>query len=233
MVRVVSVPDGGTLVLANGDKVRLAGIQAPKPPVTGDQAQWAPAEDARAFLTELAEGESVELAVGETAQDRHGRLLGQVYLSDGTWVQGAMVQAGMARVYTFPDTRECAADLYALERQARVDRLGLWAEPYYALADAARPDALIDAAGTMALVEGRVLNAAKSGQTVYLNFGRRWKDDFTVVMDTAAQKLFARAEIDPLGLQDAVVRVRGWLEVHDGPRIAVTHPEQIEVVAWP
>jgi hypothetical protein len=37
--------------------------------------------------------------------------------------------------------------------------------------------------------------------------------------------------LDPLRLADALVRVRGWVDSHDGPRIEVTHPEQIEVLA--
>ena len=32
-------------------------------------------------------------------------------------------------------------------------------------------------------------------------------------------------------LEGALVRIRGWVDDRDGPRIEVTHPEQIEVLA--
>ena len=43
--------------------------------------------------------------------------------------------------------------------------------------------------------------------------------------------MFERAGLDPLRLEGALVRVRGWVDERDGPRIEVTHPEQIEVLA--
>ena len=45
--------------------------------------------------------------------------------------------------------------------------------------------------------------------------------------------LLRKAGLDPLALDNALIRVRGWIESGDGPRIEVTHPEQIEVLARP
>ena len=78
-----------------------------------------------------------------------------------------------------------------------------------------------------------MLAADKSGGRVYLNFGRHYKEDFTAVIDARALKLFAAEGLDPLQLGNALVRVRGWIDLRDGPRIEVTHPEQIEVLAVP
>jgi micrococcal nuclease len=80
-------------------------------------------------------------------------------------------------------------------------------------------------------VEGRVLQAERSGGRLYLNFGRTWKEDFTAVIDARALKSFAVAKLDPEKLGGALVRIRGWVDDRDGPRIEVTHPEQIEVLA--
>ena len=232
--KVVGVPDGATLILSSGEKVRLSGIQAPKL-YAPDEAgmNWPLAEDARDRLDALAAGQAIALSAGKAVRDRHGRLIGQTYLADGTWLQREMIADGLARAYSFADNRDCAAELLAAERQARADRLGIWNDPFYAVRDAAKPQAILARAGAFELVEGRVLTAAKSGATVYLNFGRYWKEDFTVTIDARAQKLFAAAGIDPLVYDGALIRVRGWVEDHDGPRIAVTHPEQIEVLATP
>lgn len=231
---VISAPDGATLILSNGDKVRLSGMQAPKL-TSGTEAStnWPLAEAAKVRLDRLAAGRRVALVAGPNVRDRHGRLIGQVYLPDGTWLQKAMIADGLARAYSFPDNRDCAAVLLQAEAKARADRLGIWAEPFYAIRDAARSKDILARAGFFELVEGRVLKAEIVGATAYLNFGRYWKEDFTVTIDRAAQKLFAAAGHDPLRLEGALVRVRGWIEDKDGPRIAVTHPEQIEVLATP
>ena len=232
---VVAVPDGATIMLDSGDKLRLSGIQAPKLYGPGAAlADWPLAAQAQAQLEQLAFGQQISIATPDGAQkDRHQRLLGQAYLADGTWLQQAMLAAGLARAYSFPDNSACAGELLAAEARARADRLGIWDNPFYAVRDAARPDRILDRAGFFELVEGRVLLADKSGATVYLNFGRYWKEDFTVTIDKAAQKRFAAAGFDPLALDGALVRVRGWVEDRDGPRMAVTHPEQIEVLSTP
>src|SRR5690606_1322515 len=138
---------------------------------------------------------------------------------------------GLARVYSFPDNRQCLDQLFAGEARARAERLGIWADPYYSVRAAERPDTLIGLAGQYELVEGRALLADRSGSRIYLNFGRLWKEDFTVVIEAPALKIFAQDGLDPMTLDGALVRIRGWVDNHDGPRMEVTHPEQIEVLA--
>ena len=232
---VVSAPDGATLLLRNGDKLRLSGIQAPKLAAADRDAlpDWPLADAAQRYLQTLVANKTIALAPGKTPRDRHGRLMGQAYLADGTWVQQALVSAGFARAYSFADNRACAGDLLKAEAVARAERLGIWSDPFYAVRDAARPQDILARKGYYELVEGRVLLADRVGSAVYLNFGRYWKEDFTVTIDARALKLFAAEAIDPLAFDGALVRVRGWVEEHDGPRIAVTHPEQIEVLATP
>ena len=232
---VVSVADGDTVVLDTGMVVRLTGTQAPKLALgREDFAPWPKAEAARAELETLTLSKEVIVRYGGETMDRHGRTLGQMYVtgSPDIWVQHQMVAAGYARVYTFADNRACAGELIAAEGTARANRLGIWGDPYYAVRRADRPVDLAQRSGHYELVEGRVLQAESVQGRVYLNFGRTWKQDFTAVIDRAAAALFSGSGIDPLQLGGALVRVRGWVDVHDGPRIAVTHPEQIEVLAY-
>lgn len=229
---VVSAPDGATLVLSDGDKLRLSGIQAPKLYAGAETSMnWPWAEESKAALDDLAAGSRVALGADQIKRDRHGRLIGQAFLEDGTWLQGAMVSAGLARAYSFADTRDCAGELLKAEAEARTNNRGLWNDPFYAIRDASTPETLLPLEGRYELVVGRVLKADTVGSRVYLNFGRYWKEDFTVTIDAKAKKLFDTSGFDPLALENALVRVRGWLEVLDGPRMAVTHPEQIEVLA--
>lgn len=233
---VGSVVDGDTLILDNGLVVRLVGIQAPHLALGRDGlSDWPKGEDAKAQLERIALGQKVLLRYGGAEKDRHGRLLAQVYFTESSgWVQQQMLNAGMARVYSFPDNRSCMAELYAAEGKARLAKLGIWADPYYTVRRAERPADFASLAGHFELVEGRVLAAQKTGGRVYLNFGRRFTEDFTAVIDQKALRLFADDQRDPLRLAGALVRVRGWVDLAaGGPRIDISHPEQIEVLAVP
>jgi len=149
------------------------------------------------------------------------------------WVQQKMLEQGQARVYSFADNRSCLPELFAAEVRARTAGLGIWMDSYYRVRRADRPADLAILSGHYELVEGRVLKAEKLGQQVFLNFGRYFKEDFTAVIDAKALRQFADLGSDPLKLGGALVRVRGWIDDRDGPRVAVTHPEQIEVLATP
>ena len=231
---VSSVTDGDTVILDTGMVVRLIGIQAPKLPRGNDTFKaWPKSSEAKATLEALVAGKQVRLRYGGEKLDRHGRSLGQLFVDaqPEVWVQGQLVAAGFARVYSFPDNRSCVADLLQLEGRARLNRLGIWADPYYAVRRADKPGELAGRSGHYELVEGRVLAAEQAGGRVYLNFGRTWKTDFTVTIDKAALGRFSKDGLDPLKLANALVRVRGWVDTNDGPRVEVTHPEQIEVLA--
>jgi endonuclease YncB( thermonuclease family) len=234
---VTEIVDGDTLLLDNGLVVRLVGIQAPHLALgrTGF-TDWPMGEDARQALQAIALKKTVMLAYGGAEKDRYGRSLAQVFITDETglvWVQEAMIKAGMARAYGFADNRACLLELLATEGRARLERVGIWGDSYYSVRRADRPAALLDLEGHYELVEGRVLLAEAGQGVVFLNFGRFWKEDFTAVIDRAGLKLFAEAGIDPTKLGGALVRVRGWVDIKDGPRIEVTHPEQIEILATP
>ncbi len=232
---VVDVPDGDTVQLDTGAVVRLIGTQAPKLPLGREGFEtWPKAEEARQALIEMSLNKPVRLGFGGERVDRYGRLLAHMFILDGeteTWAQLAMVGKGFARVYSFADNRRCLVELMRAEGQARAQRLGIWTDPYYSIRAADRPDLLASRFGHYELVEGRVLTAQKAGGRVYLNFGRHWKDDFTALINAEALRLFGQQGFDPLTLQGALIRVRGWVDDRDGPRIEVTHPEQFEVLA--
>lgn len=233
---VTQIVDGDTLMLDNGLVVRLMGMQAPHLRLGRDGLDdWPKGAEAKAALEAIALGQPVLLRYGGADKDRYGRLLAQVYTTgrEPTWVQQQMLATGMARVYSFPDNRACLPDLFAAETKARAAGLGIWIDPYYRVRRADRPRDFSTLSGHYELVEGRVLKAEKGGGRVYLNFGRYFKEDFTAVIDARALRLFAADGVDPLKLGGTLVRVRGWIDLEDGPRVTVTHPEQIEVLAVP
>ncbi|MDR6769470.1 thermonuclease family protein [Azospirillum sp. BE72] len=229
-LRVTAVLDGDTLELEDGRHVRLAGIEAAKPPRNAGPADgrvWPLAEAATRALSELALGRRVALH-GPAPVDRHGRLLAHLVREDGLWLQSALVVRGLARVHTRPDARAYAAELLAGEEEARTAGRGLWRSRVYAVRDAADPDDLARDRDGFQLVEGVVLAISKSGGEAWLDFGADWRSDVTVHIGRAAMREVTRAGIDPLSLEGRRVRVRGWITLRNGPMIEITHPEQIE-----
>ncbi len=230
---VREVTDGDTVILDNGLVVRLIGIQAPKLALGREGlADWPKGAEARAALEALTLDKPVLLRYGGEQRDRYDRVLAQMYIAGdgGAWVQSAMLQAGMARVYSFPDNRACLTELFAAETRARAMKLGIWGDPYYRVRQASKTQDLQTLQGHYELVEGRILTAANVSGRIYLNFGRFWKEDLTVVIEAKALKLFQASGLDPLQFENTFIRVRGWVDIKDGPRIVVTHPEQIEVL---
>jgi len=225
---VQSIVDGDTVVLEGGKQVRFVGIQAPKLPL-GRKGfkKWPLADEAKAHLEKIALGKTVTLHFGGAREDRHGRILAHLITEEGLWLQGEMLKNGLARAYTFPDNRAVAPALLAAERDARAKSLGIWSHPFYRRLT---PDALGKYQGTFQLIEGKVLDAAKAGQTHYLNFGADWRTDFTIMIDKRALKAFESSNINPLSYEGKHIRVRGWLKHRNGPMIEATHPEQIEVL---
>lgn len=222
-----AVIDGDTLALATGVEVRLVGIQAPKLPLgrRGFRA-WPLADEAKAALSALALGKELSLWYGGRKIDRHGRLLAHLSTADGSWIQGELLRRGLARVYTFPDNRSRAAEMLALEREARAARRGIWSNAYYRILDA---DAAEGFAGTFQLVEGDVHDVAVVRGRAYLNFGTNWRTDFTISISPGMLRRHWRSE--PVAAYEGRhVRVRGWLESYNGPFIEATHPEQIEIL---
>ena len=226
---VVEVVDGDTVALEDGREVRLVGVMAPRLSLG---REWAPdepfAKEARETLADLVLGRVVVLAPGETPVDRHGRTLAHVVTGGGVWVQGRMLRAGMARVFSTADNRAHVAEALGHEAAARAAGAGLWSDPFFAVRDAARPgDVRID---RFEAVEGVVVDVAEIDRRVYLNFGDDWRADTTVTISPYDRAIFREAGSDPLALEGVRVRVRGWTGFYNGPTMEIDHPEAIEVL---
>src|SRR3990170_495156 len=197
---VANVIDGETLQLTDGRTVRLIGAKAPMPPLgwRGDDP-WPLVDEAKVALESLASGKEVELRFGGRRTDRHGHLLAQVFVvSGGTrlWLPEELVAKGLARVYSFPDSRACIAELMAREREARAKRLGVWGSSAYRIESALDVKRLGRLMHSYQLVEGRVAAVGEGGGRLYLNFTPDWRSDFTISVGRNAVGAFAAPCLD-------------------------------------
>jgi endonuclease YncB( thermonuclease family) len=219
---VEKIIDGRTFIIADGSEVRLAAIEVP-----------ANANDAKLTLEDLVHGKKIEMRSASATPDRYGRRVAQVFLADGntsTWAQGELIARGHARVSARVGNAACAEELLRRERAARQAKLGLWGDPYYVIQRADNPAAVLAERGRFTIVEGDVVSVRESGGTIYVNFGRRWSEDFTVTIAKRNEPILAAGGLVPKTLAGRRVRVRGWVEERGGPWIEVTRPEQIELV---
>lgn len=224
---VREVVDGDTIILEEGQEVRLVGIQAPKLALGRlNFKDWPKAKEAKDFLVQLTLGKKVKLYVGQQIVDHNRRLLAHVVTEDGKWVQEEMLLQGWARVYSFPDNRRLVPEMLAMEKAARAQQLGIWRDEYYAVQS---PDR-VGPVNSFQIVEGKVLGITKNKETIYLNFQENWRTDFTVEIKASSIGWFLSDGVDIMHLQGQTVRVRGWVENKNGPMIEVTHPEQIEIL---
>jgi endonuclease YncB( thermonuclease family) len=216
--QVKSVIDGRTLLLTDGRAVRLAGIEVPA--------------QGKAALDALVTGRDIALLKLGPDTDRYGRTVALVALQDEpaqNSVQTTLLERGQARVSAHIGDFSCAAALLGAERRARTAGLGLWADPYYVMRNAGDPAGILAVRGRFAVVEGKVLSVRESGATIYVNFGRRWSEDFTVTVPKRNERSFTAAGLPLKKLAGQHVRVRGTIEERGGPWIEALAPEQIEI----
>jgi micrococcal nuclease len=124
------------VVLENGQRVRLLGIDAPEMEHAGQPADFL-AHKSKQFLVELVQGKRLRLEYDRLRYDRYGRTLAYLFLPDGTNVSREMVRQGLAHVYTVPPNMRFREELLAAQREAISARRGIWLqalkqdEPYY------------------------------------------------------------------------------------------------------
>jgi len=121
---VTRVIDGDTIVIEDGQSVRLICIDTPE---KGEDYF----SDAKNYLNEMILGKEILIENDVSERDKYNRLLGYLYLEDGTFINEKIVRAGWARAYLYyPDTKLCPIVEQA-EAKAQEEKIGMWQEYNY------------------------------------------------------------------------------------------------------
>jgi endonuclease YncB( thermonuclease family) len=217
---VAEIVDGRSFRLADGREFRLSGIEP------AGASKTARIEALSAILA----GQDVSLRAGDDAPDRYGRQTAFVFLAPSQrLVQAQLLSEGEALVLPDVEDKDCAAALMAAEAEAQTARRGTWAVNDV-IKNAESPDNILARMGRFTVVEGKVLSVRQSGATIYLNFGRNWRQEFAVTISRRLSPAFAAAGIAIKSLENQRIMVRGWVEARHGPRIEVVRVGQIEVL---
>lgn len=127
--RVVFVYDGDTIdVMLGGRRVRVRYIGVDAPELFDERPAWAAlAEQAWMENRRLVQGREVTLEWDVEREDRYGRILAYVYVEPGVFVNGRLVEQGLARALVIPPNLKYRDVLLELERTAKRFGRGIWA----------------------------------------------------------------------------------------------------------
>lgn len=217
--RIAFVYDGDTVRLVDGRKIRLAGINTPEVAKRGKAGEPL-ADEARAYLSKLVDGSrTVRLRYEQERQDRYGRLLAHLYLSDGSSIEERLLNEGLAQQLVVPPNHWQSQCYQRIEQRARQQQRGLWRLDYYQPLRK-NPDRAEE--GKFRLLGGTVVHVGESRKSVWLNL------DSGMAVRIARQDLHNFTGIDLHALKGQSVVVRGWLK-YDGQRFQTTvrHPSAL------
>jgi len=150
--------------------------------------------------------------------------------ADGSSVQSALLRAGEVRVAPDRTSALCAKEFILAEDEARAQLSGHWRDGLFATRT---PEQLGNRTGTFQIVDGTVTTATLVKGRAYINFGADYRTDFTVTVSPQDMKLFRQARLDVRKLAGQHVRVRGWLELFNGPEMEIANPASIQPLPLP
>jgi micrococcal nuclease len=122
---VERVVDGDTVLLANGARVRLIGVDTPEAAYDGRPAEpWA--REATQFTERFVAEGRVLLRFDRERVDRHGRFLAYVWVGE-RMLNEELLRAGLARARTEFRYRDSVKRTFRrAEAEARDARRGIW-----------------------------------------------------------------------------------------------------------
>jgi len=126
-VQVQHVTDGDTVVLSDSRRVRLIGINAPEMKRNIERSMHPQATAARDLINaEIRANPSVQLVIGNEAEDQYGRTLAHVLLATGENLATILLARGLAAATAVSPNTRCASYYQRIEAAARVQLRGVW-----------------------------------------------------------------------------------------------------------
>ena len=225
------------IVLADGRVLTLAGLDPPQG--TADHPRLA--ADARDKLAQWLDGREVAVRALAEKPNRFGSIPARLFAAPTNAPPGAsaspeiavaeaILDAGLARYRPDAAAHPCRQSLLAAEAEARQAKIGLWADPAYAVRPAGERTAFADPPKGMVLVEGTPTSLGETGARFYINFGPRRGADFAITLPKAAANALEKAGLKVQDLVGKRLRVRGLLDATFGPQMELSDPDQLELL---
>jgi len=204
----------------------LAGVAAPSR-LDLDPSESAIAQDAAAALqSATAVGNLFIEPVGEP--DRWGRQPVLAFAGNSSEpVQVMLLEQGHLSI--LPDQLPVAfADRFrAAQLTAQVTARGLWASKSLRVLYADNAD---EGEGQLRFVRGRVRYAYEGRSWTYLNFGRDYKTDFTIMIKPRLARQMSEGGQPPSSFEGKRIEVYGLIHQENGPAVELTSGANIRII---
>ncbi len=222
-VQVRHVIDGDTVVLVDGRKLRLIGVDTPELGYGGNPHE-AFAVQARDVLTVMLSKHQNTLGLRFDPQrrDHYGRVLAHGYLGDGVNVSATLLAKGLAVQLTIPPNIGNVYCYHNQEAGAEQGRRGIWALSRY------QPQENNDghwAPPGFRVVRGRVSSIDEGRNTLWIQL------EGGIRLGISRQDLNYFTGLEPKSLVGRRVEARGRLRGPSGrERIRIRHPVALRIL---
>jgi len=219
---VARVVDGDTVVLADKQRVRLIGIDAPELAHYPKKAEAYGVAAKRYLNRQLRANKKVYLKFGRQKKDHYGRLLAHLFLSDGRNLNGMLVKQSLASAVVVPPNVALIDCYFKLEREARKKEKNIWSVASFKVVDADK----IKNTG-FAFIKGKVMHIGKSRGSIWLQLA----PVFTLRIKRKNFKYFKNIDLKNLrlkDLKDKTLYARGWVYKWKNEfYLQIRHPKMI------
>lgn len=126
---VIRVVDGDTFVInynGKNEKVRLIGVDTPESVHPNEEKNTEFGDEVSKYSKEILSGKQVVLEFDVQERDKYGRLLAYVYLDDQMYNK-LLLEKGYAKIATYPPNVKYVEEFTTIQKQARKNKVGLWA----------------------------------------------------------------------------------------------------------
>lgn len=217
---VKKVYDGDTILLTNGKKIRLLGINTPE--VEGrNKSLQVGGEQAKQWLEHKLLNKKIRMEKDIEKMDKYGRLLAHVFTEDNEHMNLELVKQGLASVNIYPPNLKYTDILLKAEQHAEKQSLGIWGFREYQPKEAGQIRG-VRFKGWQRVI-GKIKNNRQTRKYNYLYFN----DAFSLKIERKALSLFH--DLDRyIGKK---VEVRGWISKNKNQySMFIRHPSAIKVI---
>jgi endonuclease YncB( thermonuclease family) len=179
-----SVIDGDTLLLNDGRKIRLLGINTPEMGFGGEENQPYAAA-AKAYVESLWQAKRrAKIAVGHQGKDRYGRVLAHMFFDEENVVEHLLAKGWGFSNARPPDLElsDCYADIAAKAQQTN---LAVWSNSAF------YSDSQSDLSKGFTVLSGNLVEVNVSGHSWWL----RLDGNAVLLIDKASQAYFSRLDL--------------------------------------
>lgn len=217
---VQKVYDGDTILLEDGKKIRLVGINTPEIEHS-KQVEQSGGEAARYWLNQQVLARKVRLEFGQEKRDKYKRYLAHIFTEQGKHINLELVRLGLATTSIYPPNLKYVPELLAAEQAAEAKHLGIWQYSDYASKSGGELKN-INKRGWQRIT-GQVMQIKNTSKSSYLNM----TGNFHVRIKKKHLQYFDALEL----LKGKKIEVRGWVKKYKkGYSMLVRHPSAIKLL---